>query len=502
MNAKQKNLLSLLVGALVAGGLGLYAYFGVMKPEQKETQRKQADTALFAGQGAGEQGQDAGTAPGLVFTTLTVEARGSRTVMEVKDGVWRVTSPVSSRADRRLVEGLVKQLGSAKFRATVEENPTDADLERYALKPPLATVTVQAYVPDAQGGGADDPARQRTLTFHSGAENPFDGSVYVRREGDPRVYSADGALRFALEKHTNDWRDHTLFNLTEPSLLRIEVKARKHAYTLERTTTDKVWKLVRPVEMPADAERVAQLVTTLTDYKALTFPSAELEPSLRAALEKPQVEARFVPTLGEPLRMRFVEVQAEQVEGMKQVYALVERGAESQLAQVDPYSLVALDLDVPEFKDKKALAFQGDQVHHIVIHPAPRGETLKLSKALDSSKWEVVEPMPAQAREFKVASLLGALERLKASALGEPRPKSWSKYGISDTSRGVSLLDADGKELVRLRLGTEVKGNPQRLWARGSAEEVLELEKSTIDGLPLKFEDLVQTGVPAASPTP
>jgi len=502
VNAKQKNLLSLLVGALVAGGLGLYAYFGVMKPEQKETQRKQADTALFAGQGAGEQGQDAGTAPGLVFTTLTVEARGSRTVMEVKDGVWRVTSPVSSRADRRLVEGLVKQLGSAKFRATVEENPTDADLERYALKPPLATVTVQAYVPDAQGGGADDPARQRTLTFHSGAENPFDGSVYVRREGDPRVYSADGALRFALEKHTNDWRDHTLFNLTEPSLLRIEVKARKHAYTLERTTTDKVWKLVRPVEMPADAERVAQLVTTLTDYKALTFPSAELEPSLRAALEKPQVEARFVPTLGEPLRMRFVEVQAEQVEGMKQVYALVERGAESQLAQVDPYSLVALDLDVPEFKDKKALAFQGDQVHHIVIHPAPRGETLKLSKALDSSKWEVVEPMPAQAREFKVASLLGALERLKASALGEPRPKSWSKYGISDTSRGVSLLDADGKELVRLRLGTEVKGNPQRLWARGSAEEVLELEKSTIDGLPLKFEDLVQTGVPAASPTP
>ncbi len=499
MNAKQKNLLSLLVGALVAGGLGLYAYFGVMKPEQKEAQRKEADTALFAVQGPGEQGQDAGTAPSLVFTTLTVEARRSKTVMELKDGVWRVTSPVSSRADRRLVEGLVKQLASAKFRSIVEENPTDADLERYALKPPLATVTVQAYVPDAQGGGAEDPARQRTLTFHSGAENPFDGSVYVRREGDPRVYSASGALRYSLEKHTNDWRDHTLFNLTEPSLLSIEVKARKHAYTLERTTTDKAWKLVRPVEMPADAERVAQLVTTLTNYKALTFPPAEREPTLRAALEKPQVEARFVSTLGEPLRMRFVEVE---VEGLKQVYALVERGAESQVAAVDPYSLVALDLDVPEFKNKKALAFQGEQVHHIVIHPAPRGETLKLSKALDSGKWEVVEPMPAQAREFKVASLLGALERLTASALGEPRPKNWSKYGISDTSRGVSLLDADGKELVRLRLGTEVKGNPKRLWARGSAEEVLELEKSTLEGLPLKFEDLVQTGVPAASPTP
>jgi len=114
----------------------------------------------------------------------------------------------------------------------------------------------------------------------------------------------------------------------------------------------------------------------------------------------------------------------------------------------------------------------------------------------------VLEPMPAQAKEFKVASLLSALERLKASALGEPRPRSWSKYGISDTSRGVSLRDSDGQELARLWIGTEVKGNPSRLWARGSAEEVLELEKSTLEGLPLKFEDLVQGAQPAASPTP
>ena len=499
MNAQKKNLVSLLVGALVAGGLGLYAYFGVMKPEEQELQRKEVDSTLFAVQEPDEHGHDGSAAPRPVFTSLTVEARRSKTVMELKDGVWRVTSPVSARADRRLVEGLAQQLLSAKFKATVEENPTDADLERYALKPPRATVTVKAYVPDAQGGGADDPARQRTLTFHSGAENPFDGSVYVRREGDPRVYSADGALRFALEKHTNDWRDHMLFTLSEPSLLRMEVKARKNAYTLERTTSDKAWKLVQPVELRADAERVAQLVAQLTDFRALTFPPQEREPAARAALEKPQVEALFVSTLGEPLRVRVSEVQ---VDGMTQTYALAERGAESMLAEVDPHLLVAIDLGVPEFKDKKALAFQNDQVSQLVIHPAGKGDTLKLVKALDSNKWEVVEPMPAQAKEFKVASLLGTLERLKALALGEPRPKNWSKYGISDTSRGVSLRDSDGKELARLWIGTEVKGNPGRVWARGSAEEVLELEKSTLERLPLKFEDLVQSAQPAASPTP
>lgn len=489
MNAQQKNLVSLLAGALVTCGLGLYAYFGVMKPEEKEAQRKEADAALFAV-------NDPAATP--VFTSLTVEVRHSKTVIELKDGVWRVTSPVSARADKRQVEALVKQLASAKFKATVEENPTDEDLERYALKEPRATVTVKAYVPDAQGGGAEDPARQRTLTFHSGAENSFDGSVYVRREGDPRVYSAEGALRFAVEKHTSAWRDHTLFTITEPSLLRMEVKARKNAFTLERTTADKAWKLVHPVELRADHERVAQLVTTLTGFPARSFPSAEQEPALRAALEKPQVEVLFVSTLGEPLRVRLAEVQ---VGGMKQTLALAERGAESMLAEVEPHILNALDLGVPEFKDKKALAFQTDQVHKLVIHLGG-GEPLELAKALDSNKWEVVAPIPAQAKEFKVAALLGALERLKAAALGEPRPKSWSKYGISDTSRGVSLLDADGKELARLRLGNEVKGKPNRLWARGSAEEVLELEKTYVEGLPLKFEDLVQGALPAATPTP
>ena len=134
MNAKQKNLVSLLVGALVAGGLGLYAWLGVMKPAEQEEQRKEADSALFP----------VGAPEAPVVTSLTVEARRSKTVMELKDGVWRVTSPVSARADRRLVEGLVQQLVSAKFKATVEENPTDADLERYGLKPPKASVSARA----------------------------------------------------------------------------------------------------------------------------------------------------------------------------------------------------------------------------------------------------------------------------------------------------------------------------------------------------------------------
>jgi hypothetical protein len=498
VNAKQKNLVTLLLAALATGGLGLYAYFGVMKPEETEAQRKQAEEKLFATQAPGEQVPDGGGAPAPVFTFLSVEVRQSKTVMELQNGVWRVTSPMLARADERLVSGLIDQLAIAKFKTTLEESPTDADLERYGLKPPRATVTAKAYVPDAQGGGAEDPARQRTLTFYSGVENAFDGSVYLRREGDPRVYTTDGALRYALEKHTVDWRDHVVFPMKEPTLLRIEVKARKNAYTLERTTTDKPWKLTQPVDLRADAQRVSDMMASLVAYPALSFPPPEKEARIRAALEKPQVEARFVPKLGEPVRVRLAEVQ---VDGNKQVYALSEWGSESMLAGVDPNTLEVLDLDVPNLKDKKALAFETELVHELIIRPGAGEDAIKLAKSMDSGKWEVVSPMPGKAKEFKVASLLGSLEKLKGVAVTEVRPKSWSRYGIDLHSRGVSLLGADGKELSRLWIGSEVKGNSNRLWARGASDEVLELEKSAINGLPLALEELME-GVPAAAGTP
>ncbi len=498
MNARQKNLVTLLAATLVAGGLGLYTYFGVMKPEVQEAQRQEADHKLFVIQAPSESGQDGGDAPAPVFTHLTVEMPGSKTVMELKEGRWHVTSPVSALADKNEVDALTRELASAKFTRSLDKNPTDADLERYGLKPPVVTVTARAYVPDAQGGGAEDPSRQRTLTFHTGVENRFDGSVYVRREGDPAVYAAQGALRFAVQKRTNDWRDHEAFPVNEPSLLRIEVKARKNTFTLERTSTDKPWQLTRPVAVRADGERVASMVSTLKGYRALTFPEQEQEAKARAALEKPVVEALFIPNMGEPMRVRLAEVEQS---GMKQIVALSEWGRQSLLALVDSNTVNVLDLATPELKDKKALAFTVDDVHRIVIHPASGGDTLELARTHDTQKWEVLAPMPGKAREFKVASLLGSLEKLKASALGEARPKSWSRYGISDASRGVSLRDAQDKELARLWIGNPVKGNANRLWARGSAEEVLELEKSALDALPLQLEDLMQ-GMPAAKGSP
>ncbi|HZH02986.1 MAG TPA: DUF4340 domain-containing protein, partial [Myxococcaceae bacterium] len=213
MTPQQKNLVTL-GGLLVAvGGLGLYAYFGVMKPSETEIELKASDEKLFRAYAPGTQSEDGGEPADPVFTGLTLRTKGETTRLEKRRDGWWVVAPVQAKAEQFAVDTLTSQLRSGKFKRVVEEHPTDADLARYGLKAPAFSVSAQAYLPDPSGGDKDDPSRKREVTLQGGIENTFDGSVYLRREGDPKVYSVEGGVRLALEKTSFDLRDKEVLSL-------------------------------------------------------------------------------------------------------------------------------------------------------------------------------------------------------------------------------------------------------------------------------------------------
>lgn len=492
MSPGRTRLVSLLV---VAGGLGLCACKGSKEPPRATVEGKPTEEKLFAAEAQGESTKDA-KAP--MFTQLTVRAKGGTTTLERRDGVWRITAPVSAPADRYAVDAIVSQLQSSKFRSTVAENPTDADLEKYGLKSPTFSVTAKAYVPDARGGGEDDASRQRTVTLHGGIENTFDGSVYVRREGDPRVYSAEGAARFALDKGPFELREKTFLGLDETSLKSIEVKAKANAWTLERGE-DKGWRLVKPSALRADDGKVKSLLGDLKGLVALDFPTDSAEARGKLGFDKPLVDARFMPSNGAPVHVRLTEVGSR-------VYALREQGSEATLAEVSSEALAVLDVEPRKLRDKSVLGFKREDVQRVVFHPGEGGEPFTVVRVKGSGpfdEWEVETPTRGKAQKWKVVSLLGALHALKASDFGEANPKRWEKYGLTEASRGVTLLGADGKELARLRLGDEVEEEPERVYARGSGNEVLQVELSRISELPAQASDLMEAApTPDAGPRP
>ena len=490
MKQTQKSLVTLLVLTAAAAGLGLYAWYGVKEPEEREAERQEVSEQLFAGPEADARGEDGGAPSAPVFTRLTVHSKGTTTELaRDKDGTWKVTAPVAARAEPSAVEAITHALASSRLTTVVDESPTDADLERYGLKTPVFTVTAQAQEPDAK----DDPARQRTVTVYGGIENTFDGSVYLRREGDPKVYAAPGMVRLSLDKDTFSLRaKEFLGGPREASLRSIQVKAKANGYLLERDADGKGWRLVKPVAQRADEVKVADLLTALREQHALAYPEDSAEARKKLGLEAPVVDALFTPTTGEPVRVRLSKVTEA---GETKVYALREQGSQALLGQVPETALAVLDLGVAELKDKRVLAFKREAVRRVVFHPSGGAAPITVVSVAGADGgaglWEVQSPRQGKARYFKVLSLLGTLDLLKASGFGEAKPKNWAKYGITEASKGVALLGADGGELARLWLGHEVKDKPGTVYARGSGPDVLEVTSGWAE-LPMKVEDLLE----------
>ncbi len=119
----------------------------------------------------------------------------------------------------------------------IEETPDEASLQKYGLAPPQFVVTAEAMV-------SGEP---RTLKLEGGIENTFDGTVYLRRDGQPKVWSAEGGVRWTLQKSTFDFREKEVFGVDEAKVTKIEVKTKENQYTVERDA-NKAWQILKPIQ--------------------------------------------------------------------------------------------------------------------------------------------------------------------------------------------------------------------------------------------------------------
>jgi hypothetical protein len=485
---QSKNALAIAVLLVVAAVLGLYAYFGVMKTEERESKRKEETEKLFSAPAA--KSQDGGTRE-VAFRFLTVKAKGDTTVLEKQNDEWRITSPVAAKADKFAVEQIISQLTTAKFKSTVEENPTESDLAKYGLKEPKFVITARGFMPDEKGQASEDPARRREVTLYGGIENTFDGSVYLRRDGDKAVHDAEGSVRFSLEKGTFDLRDKDVLALEEAAINRVEVKGRSHPYALEREG-GKGWQLKIPKVAPADAQAVGSLFSELRNARAVAFLTDSPQERKRAGVESPAAEATFALSSGEKVRVRFAVKAAD---GGSNAYVLREQGATAVLAEIPASAVSAVDKDPLELRDKSVLSLKREEVAQLRFSPGGGGPDVLLQKLErdggTGEDWQVIQPEKGPAKKWKVSSLLWGLSSLKASNISEENPKDWSKYGISQGSREITAMDAQGKLLGRLQLGKEVKGNAASVYARGSALYLFEIENSKLSDLPFKVDDIL-----------
>ena len=199
---------------------------------------------------------------------------GGKTIAIAKDGgEWKLSKPVQTKADFGSVEGLVGRLQTVQMKSIVADDASPADLKKYGLDKPEATVNLSI-------GSA-----RATLLFGGKAA---DNTVYARDASKPSVVTVESALLDDMKKGADDYRRKDVFEFRAVQRHAVEITRNGQTVALERTkgtgenAPDK-WKRVSPTPGDLDKEKSDGLLSKLSNIRASSF----VDSTANTGLDKP-----------------------------------------------------------------------------------------------------------------------------------------------------------------------------------------------------------------------
>ncbi|MSO45843.1 MAG: DUF4340 domain-containing protein [Acidobacteria bacterium] len=188
--------------------------------------------------------------------------RGASTIQFAKNGLdWRIVKPVSARADYGASEGLLTRLSTTNMLIAVSEG---GDLKEYGLDRP--SLTASALI---------GSSRATLLLGRLGKDNTY----YARDASRPVIFSVEQALYNDFAKDIADFRRKDLFDARSFNANRLELKRGANTVAFQKTQVDgkDTWR--NAAGQNADAAKVEEVLTTLSNMQAQSF-QATAHPSL------------------------------------------------------------------------------------------------------------------------------------------------------------------------------------------------------------------------------
>jgi len=200
-------------------------------------------------------------------------AAGGKTITIAKDGGdWKLTKPVQTKADFGSVEGLVGRLQTAQMKSIAADQASPADLKKFGLEKPEATVNLNIG------------SSRATLLLGGKAS---DNTVYARDASKPAVVTVESALLDDVKKDADTYRRKDLFEFRPFNATHIELSRNGQTIVLDRVKgqNDKpdTWKRVSPSPADVDKEKMDSLLAKLSNMRASSF----VESTSKTGLDKP-----------------------------------------------------------------------------------------------------------------------------------------------------------------------------------------------------------------------
>ena len=450
-----------LVLALVLAGLGLYLY--TIELPQKESLERQ-DTAdkkvlLF----------DQDTLSGLTLKTDQQELVFAWT----SEKGWVLTSPLSTEADQREVQGLIRALVTGMVTRSVEDHPTN--LSPYGLDRPVTTITVAA--------GA---AKETLLIGDSG---PLTSTLYVLRESDRKVLLTNLAPKDFVNKTLMTFRRKDLLRVSQSDVDRVRLTYPTTEIVLYQgqEKPKSKWKLRYPIEAEADQNEVRTLLFRLEDLKALGIvdPGPEHD-ALAKTLTAPKVKVTIHAVDGDQTVKLY---QPDPASGE----AFAETIASGPLYRVNPTAIRDLTKELFTFQDKRLLGIDFTDIAMLSVKTSTEDYVL-----INQHKEWVLEDQPTAQLDQQVTDLfVSRVASVPAEERVVKQAGPLAPYGLVTSAAEFIATGRDGKIAGKLSIGSHANGLAYAMGQR--IPGIFQIRADLLTQIPIK-KDLVASQ-PEKTPT-
>lgn len=402
-------------------------------------------------------------------TGLEIVLDGERLSVEPEaESKWKITKPVSLRADAEAISDLLDKLRFTK----VKEFPADApkSLARYGLDRP-ARVTIFL-------GKEKDRTSQALLL---GKEEPAKQGVYAMRPGESSVLLVGDDIWKALPKTVGALRNKTVVDYDRDKVAGLEVESSKGKVTLAKE--GEKWRITTPEPLAADDGEVSGLLFKLREMRAAGF-LGEGPGAIDRYLAKPAVRISLREQGATAAKTLLVGPSPEKRRGKPMAYAGVV--GQGPVMLVDAQYLGDLSKSANDLRDRALFGFFDPRdVKRMRVKSG--GQTMALERKSET-EWRVTEPKAGKARENKVADLLYNFRSLRWREVVSAKGDDAAKYGLDAPILEVTLYKADGKELGSLMVG---KKEADKVYVRtGGSPAIFALDPKQLGDLPKIPDDL------------
>ncbi len=369
---------------------------------------------------------------------------------------WRLISPLSTRGDNVVINGLLEALTKLEVKREVGGDAASLDEGVFGLEPPRFRVVL----------ATSDGKRQ---ALRVGTKNTFDDTLYAKREGGGRVVMVSAKLEAELDQSLLGLRNKSLLDVTLDEVSQLEIISRGQRGFALRREAEGGWRLaLAGRELLAGSERVDALFAALSYATAKEFVVEKADQAALAkyGLDHPKATLVITVKQGPARRVLFSKIPHG---GLSRYYATAEAAGGPIMELASNAALEKLTADPTTFRDHTIATFELGEVAALEL--LGEGKTLAFARTKEDGGdvWRLVRPEEAEADAATLSGLLRKLRGLEAvrierDEVAAPRLRA---YGLDAPTLTITLKKADGHKLAELLFG-KVVAKEQYITAAGS----------------------------------